>query len=257
MVERDGGDLQIVYGIDGRCGLSEQTLDHLHGYQGARPVRIGNGAYSQQQNDVWGVVLDSLYLHTKSRDRLDERVWQLARRQVEHALEHWREPDRGIWEVRGEPQHFTSSKLMCWVAADRGARLARIREDADAAARWQKAADEIHADICANALDARGVFCQHYDTTALDASLLLMPLLRFLPADDPRIRATVLAIARRADRGRAGAALPGHARPTTGWPARRARSPSARSGWCPRWPRSASTGGPGTCARRCCPTPAR
>ncbi len=96
-------------------------------------MRIGNGAYSQQQNDVWGVVLDSLYLHTKSRDRLDERVWQLARNQVEHALEHWREPDRGIWEVRGEPQHFTSSKLMCWVAADRGARLARIREDTDAA----------------------------------------------------------------------------------------------------------------------------
>ena len=195
VVERNGGDLQIVYGIDGRCGLSEQTLDHLHGYQGAKPVRIGNGAYSQQQNDVWGVVLDSLYLHTKSRDRLDERVWQLARRQVEHALEHWREPDRGIWEVRGEPQHFTSSKLMCWVAADRGARLARIREDTDAAARWQKAADEIHADICANALDGRGVFVQHYETKALDASLLLMPLLGFLPADDPRIRATVLAIA--------------------------------------------------------------
>ena len=109
--------------------LTEQTLKHLHGYQGAQPVRIGNDAYAQQQNDVWGVVLDSLYLHTRSRDRLDERVWQMARHQVEHALEHWREPDRGIWEVRGEPQHFTSSKLMCWVAADRGARLARIRED--------------------------------------------------------------------------------------------------------------------------------
>jgi alpha,alpha-trehalase len=195
VVEANGGDLQIVYGIDGRCGLGEQTLDHLHGYQGAKPVRVGNGAYNQQQNDVWGVVLDSLYLHTKSRDRLDERVWQLARRQVEHALEHWREPDRGIWEVRGEPQHFTSSKLMCWVAADRGARLARIREDSEAAARWQKAADEIHADICANALDERDVFCQHYNTKELDASLLLMPLLRFLPADDKRIRATVLAIA--------------------------------------------------------------
>src|SRR6202161_4377568 len=195
IVERDRGDLQIVYGIDGRCALTEQTLDHLHGYQGARPVRIGNGAFSQRQNDVWGVVLDSLYLHTKSRDRLDERVWQLARNQVEHALEHWRQPDRGIWEVRGEPRHFTSSKLMCWVAADRGARLARMREDAEAADRWQKAADEIHADICANALDARGVFCQHYETNELDASLLLMPLLRSRPATDPRIRATVLAIA--------------------------------------------------------------
>jgi GH15 family glucan-1,4-alpha-glucosidase len=119
----------------------------------------------------------------------------MAKHQVEHALEHWREPDCGIWEVRGEPQHFTSSKMMCWVAADRGARLARLREDPDTARMWQKAADEIHADICANALDERGVFCQHYGTTALDASVLLMPLLRFLPADDPRIKATVLAIA--------------------------------------------------------------
>jgi alpha,alpha-trehalase len=195
LVERDGGNLQIVYGIDGRCDLDEQLLEHLNGYQGARPVRIGNAAYEQEQHDVWGVVLDSLYLHTKSRDRLDDRVWRLARQQVEHALEHWREPDRGIWEVRGEPQHFTSSKLMCWVAADRGARLAVIREDLDMARIWRKAADEIHADICAHALDERGVFCQHYGTTALDASLLLMPLLRFLPPDDPRIRATVLTIA--------------------------------------------------------------
>jgi alpha,alpha-trehalase len=195
LVERDRGNMQIVYGIDGRRDLSEHTLKHLHGYNGAQPVRIGNEAYCQQQNDVWGVVLDSLYLHTRSRDRLDERTWQMARHQVEHALEHWREPDRGIWEVRGKPRHFTSSKMMCWVAADRGARLARIRDDPDAARRWQRAADEIHADICANAVDDRGVFCQHYETTALDASLLLMPLLRFLPADDPRIRATVLAIA--------------------------------------------------------------
>jgi alpha,alpha-trehalase len=195
LVERDGGDLQIMYGIDGTKELPEQLLEHLDGYQGARPVRIGNAAYSQQQNDVWGAVLDSLYLHTKSRDRLDERVWKLVRRQVEQALAHWHEPDRGIWEVRGEPQHCTSSKLMCWVAADRGARLARIREDADTARQWQKAAAEIHADICKNALDERGVFCQYYGTTALDASLLLMPLLRFLPSKDPRIRATVLAIA--------------------------------------------------------------
>jgi GH15 family glucan-1,4-alpha-glucosidase len=100
----------------------------------------------------------------------------------------------GIWEVRGEPKHFTSSKMMCWVAADRGARLAILRGDKDLARTWRKAADEIHADICANALDGRGVSVQHYDTTALDASLLLMPLLRFLPPDDPRIRATVLAI---------------------------------------------------------------
>ena len=195
LVERDGGDLQIVYGIDGARDLDERVLEHLNGYQGARPVRIGNAAYKQEQHDVWGVVLDSLYLHTKTRDRLDDRVWHLAKNQVEHALAHWREPDRGIWEVRGEPQHFTSSKMMCWVAADRGARLAVIRDDLDAARTWRKAANEIHADIIENALDDRGVFCQHYGTRALDASLLLMPLLGFLPPDDERIRATVLAIA--------------------------------------------------------------
>ena len=194
IVARDHEDLQIVYRIDGERDLEEQELPNLHGYQGARPVRIGNNAYSQRQNDVWGSVLDSLYLHAKSRDWLDDRVWKLARQQVEQALEHWREPDHGIWEVRGERKHFTSSKLMCWVAADRGARLARIREDKEHATLWQRAADEIHADICENALDERGVFCQHYDTTALDASLLLMPLVRFLPPDDKRIRDTVLAI---------------------------------------------------------------
>ena len=195
LVERDRDDLQIVYGIDGTRNLDEHHLDHLRGYQGARPVRIGNAAYSQRQNDVWGAVLDSLYLHTKSRDWLDERVWQMARLQVDQALAHWREKDRGIWEVRGDPQHFTSSKMFCWVAADRGARLARIRDEPAIAAQWQLAADEIKADIFTNALDDRGVFCQHYDTTALDASLLLMPLLRFLPPTDDRIKATVLAIA--------------------------------------------------------------
>jgi GH15 family glucan-1,4-alpha-glucosidase len=189
------GDLQIMYGIDGESRLDEQVLDHLSGYDGARPVRVGNGAYNQRQNDVWGVVLDSIYLHAKSRDHLPERMWPILKRQVEAAMAAWREPDRGIWEVRGDPKHFTSSKLMCWVAADRGARLAGLREDRASAERWQAAADEIHADICANALDERGVFTQHYETKALDASLLLMPLVRFLPPGDRRIRNTVLAIA--------------------------------------------------------------
>jgi GH15 family glucan-1,4-alpha-glucosidase len=187
--------LQIMYGVGGEAALPERTLDHLTGYDGARPVRVGNDAYHQDQHDVWGAILDSFYLHTKSRDQLPERIWPILVKQVETALANWRDPDLGIWEVRGEPKHFTSSKLMCWVAADRGARLAEIRGDLEFAARWQSAADEIKADICANALDGRGVFCQHYDTTALDASVLLMPLVRFLPPDDPRIRATVLAIA--------------------------------------------------------------
>jgi len=194
LAERDG-DLQIVYGIGGERDLTERELPHLSGYDGAQPVRMGNDAHRHRQNDVWGAVLDSVYLHARSRDRLDERFWPLVRNQVESALAHWREPDRGIWEVRGEPRHFTSSKVMCWVALDRGARLARVREAWDLADEWQAAAEEIQADICGHAVDERGVFTQHYDTDALDASMLLMPLVRFLPPDDPRIRATVLAIA--------------------------------------------------------------
>jgi GH15 family glucan-1,4-alpha-glucosidase len=119
----------------------------------------------------------------------------MLKRQVEAAIEHWREPDQGIWEVRGPAQHFTASKVLCWVAADRGSKLAELRGEEESAVRWREAAEEMHADICANGVDERGVFCQHYDTTALDASLLLLPLLRFLPPDDPRVRATVLAIA--------------------------------------------------------------
>jgi GH15 family glucan-1,4-alpha-glucosidase len=195
VAEAEEGRLQIMYGIDGRAKLDEQTLDHLTGYEGARPVRIGNGAYDQDQHDVWGALLDSIYLHTKSRDHLPDRVWPIIKKQVESAIENWREPDSGIWEVRGAPKHFTSSKLMCWVAADRGARLAAIRDDQRRSELWRAAADEIHADICENAVDSRGVFTQHYETEALDASVLLMPLVRFLPSEDPRIRSTVLAIA--------------------------------------------------------------
>jgi alpha,alpha-trehalase len=188
-------DLQIMYGVGGERDIAEQTLDHLTGYQGARPVRIGNAAHCQRQNDVWGVVLDAVYLYTKSRDHLAEDLWPVLKRQVEQAIEHWHEPDQGIWEARGPPRHYTSSKVMCWVACDRGARLARLHDEPDYAERWQKAADEIHADILANGLDERGVFVQHYDTTALDASVLLLPLVRFLPADDERLRRTVLAVA--------------------------------------------------------------
>jgi GH15 family glucan-1,4-alpha-glucosidase len=137
-----------------------------------------------------------VYIHTKNRDQLPESAWPVLVRQVEEAIEHWREPDRGIWEVRGEPQHFTSSKVFCWVACDRGVRLARLRDDTERAERWQEVADEIHADVCANGVDPEHRrFTQHYATTALDASALLMPLVRFLPADDERIRNTVLGIA--------------------------------------------------------------
>jgi GH15 family glucan-1,4-alpha-glucosidase len=187
--------LQVMYGLDGERVLDEHVLDHLEGYERARPVRVGNAAYKQEQHDVWGALLDSVYLHTRSRDSLDDRVWKILTRQVEEAIEHWREPDRGIWEIRGEPQHFTSSKMFCWVACDRGARLAELREDDERAEKWRAAADEIHADICEHGVDDRGVFVQHYGTNALDAALLLMPLMRFLPPDDDRVRDTVLAVA--------------------------------------------------------------
>ncbi|TAM72612.1 MAG: glycoside hydrolase family 15 protein [Chloroflexota bacterium] len=188
-------DLQVMYGVGGERDLTERIIERLHGYDGARPVRIGNDAFGQRQHDMWGAVLDSVYIHTKNRDRLDERIWPIMARQVEDALTHWREPDRGIWEVRGAPRHFTSSKVMCWVAADRGARLARLRDDATTAERWEAAAEEIRADVLAHGLDERGVFTQSYGSSALDASLLLLPLVRFLPADDPRVRATILAVA--------------------------------------------------------------
>ncbi len=187
--------LQVMYGIGGEKNLTESTLDHLTGYDDSRPVRIGNGAFNQQQHDVWGALLDSIYLHARSRDQLPEELWPIVKTQVEQAAAHWREPDRGIWEVRGEPQHFTASKIMCWVALDRGVRLAQLHDSHDMADRWQAVADEIHADVLANGVDERGVLVQRYGSTALDASLLLAPLLRFLPKQDPRIRNTVLAIA--------------------------------------------------------------
>ncbi|MBV9592821.1 MAG: glycoside hydrolase family 15 protein [Actinobacteria bacterium] len=188
-------ELQIMYGVGGEADLAEHELDHLSGYANSRPVRIGNAAHSQRQHDVWGALLDSAYLHSKTHDHMDGRIWPILGRQVDAALKHWREPDAGIWEVRGEPQHFTSSKIMCWVAADRGSRLASLIGHDAQAAQWSMAADEIKADILAHGVDERGVLTQHYGTTALDASLLLAPLLRFLPPDDPRIRSTVLAIA--------------------------------------------------------------
>jgi alpha,alpha-trehalase len=187
-------EMQIMYGIDGEKDLTESTLDHLTGYEGAKPVRIGNGAFDQRQNDVYGALLDSIYLHAKAHDKVPSGLWEIAAQQANRAMEVWREPDQGIWEARGEPKHYTSSKLMCWVALDRAARLAEtVRRPI--AETWKTEAEAIHADILEHGLSERGVFRQHYETDALDASVLLMPLVRFLPADDERVRATVLAIA--------------------------------------------------------------
>src|SRR5712691_11565417 len=170
------GSLQIMYGITGRKDLAESTLDHLKGYEGARPVRSGNGAYNQRQNDVFGAVLDSVYLHSKRRDHIPERLWPVLVDQGKCAAAVWREPDQGIWEARGKPQHYVSSKLMCWVALDRGARLAERRGNDDRAKQFEGIAQDVREDILAKGVDSRGVFRQHYDTDALDASTLLVPL---------------------------------------------------------------------------------
>jgi GH15 family glucan-1,4-alpha-glucosidase len=187
--------LQIMYGIGGEKDLTERTLDHLDGYGGAKPVRVGNGAFDQRQNDVWGALLDSIYLHEKAlRGTGTPADRQLIGEQVEAAIAAWPHPDQGIWESRGEPQHYVSSKLMIWVAVDRGARLARSVGNEDFAAKWEETAEQMREEILERGV-RDGVFRQHYDTDALDASTLLIPLLRFLPPDDPRVRSTVEAIA--------------------------------------------------------------
>ena len=190
----EDGSLQIMYGIDGRRDLTESTRDDLSGYAGAKPVRIGNGAFDQRQNDVFGAALDSILLHTRRSQRMPRRLWPLVESQAECATRVWREPDQGIWEARGAPQHYVSSKLMCWVAMDRAAKLAEIRGDGEARQKWADVAEEIKEDILTNGAKD-GILRQHYETDSLDASTLLAALFGFLPADDDRLKASVLAIA--------------------------------------------------------------
>jgi GH15 family glucan-1,4-alpha-glucosidase len=183
-----------MYGIDGRRDLTESVREDLSGYAGAHPVRIGNGAFDQRQNDVFGAALDSVMLHSRHSQRLPRRLWPLVEAQAECATAVWRQPDQGIWEARGEPRQYVSSKLMCWVALDRAAQLANIRGEDALAAGWAETAAEIKSDILQHGVDKRGVLRQHYETDALDASTLLAGIFGFLPGDDARLRATVLAI---------------------------------------------------------------
>jgi GH15 family glucan-1,4-alpha-glucosidase len=190
----DDGALQIMYGIDGRRDLTESTRDDLFGYAGARPVRIGNGAFDQHQNDVFGAALDSILLHTERSERLPRRLWPIVQAQAKCATKVWKNPDQGIWEARGEPQHYVSSKLMCWVALDRASRLAELRGDPDLQSKWGATAVEIREDIHDKGVRG-GVLRQHYDTDALDASTLLAAMFGFLPGGDEVLRKSVLAIA--------------------------------------------------------------
>jgi alpha,alpha-trehalase len=190
------GPLQIMYGIDGERELPEQKLDHLHGYDGAQPVRVGNDAYDQRQHDVWGMAMAAAALYFENAAaEIGPYAWDMLGKLVENALKVWKQPDRGIWEVRGKPRHFTASKVMCWVAVDRGSNLAKARGATEQADMWRAAATDMQADICANGVDDRGVFVQSYGSKALDAATLLVVIMGFLPPEDERVRATVLAIA--------------------------------------------------------------
>jgi alpha,alpha-trehalase len=191
----EDGALQIMYGIDGRRDLTESTREDLSGYAGASPVRIGNGAFDQRQNDVYGAALDAILLHTRRSQRLPRRLWPIIQAQAECATAVWREPDQGIWEARGDPKHYVSSKLMGWVAMDRAAQLAGMRGDKGREKTWRATAEEIRADILSNGVSEQGVLRQHYSTDALDASNLLAAIFGFLPPADERLRASVLAIA--------------------------------------------------------------
>ena len=187
--------LRVLYAVDGQDPPAEVELGHLTGYAGSRPVRAGNAASDQEQFDILGAIVDCVYQHAKTRDALSERAWRVVVEAVEVVLRRWRDPDQSIWEMRGKARHYTYTKVMCWVAADRGARLAVLRGDAALADRWRTAAKDIHADVCTNGVNKDGQFTQSYGSDNLDASLLLLPLLRFLPSQDERLRSTVLAIA--------------------------------------------------------------
>jgi len=194
----NGEDLQIMYGIRGERNLTEQELPHLSGYCDSRPVRIGNEAAQQKQLDIYGEVLDCMHIYRRQGgfeqcgETLDGPMWEMMCALVEYVCAHWQEPDSGIWEVRGGPRHFVYSKVMCWVALDRGIRAAQqLHLEADLL-RWCIVRDQIRVDILARGYNTTlGAFTQSYDDTALDAANLLLPLVGFIPPNDPRMRATV------------------------------------------------------------------
>jgi len=190
--------LQIMYGLGGERRLAEWEIPWLPGYEGSRPVRIGNGAVDQTQLDIYGEILDALY-HAQSHGLPPNQHGDaIARVVLTHLSRIWDQPDEGIWEVRGPPQHFTHSKVMAWVAFDRAVKIVEKRGGAAASEHWRRVRDRIHEDVCRKAFDpGLGSFVQAYGSKALDASLLLLPLVGFLPPEDPRITGTVEAIERR------------------------------------------------------------
>ena len=193
----DPDELQVIYDVTGASRLTELELDWLAGYEGSRPVRIGNAAVDQFQLDVYGEAVDALHLARVFGIESDPAGWSMERHLIEFVVNHWREPDEGIWEVRGPRRQFTHSKVLAWVALDRAVRAVEKFGLEGPVKRWRKARQEIHDDVCANGYDAeRNTFVQAYGEPQLDASLLMIPLVHFLPATDPRMRGTVEAIRR-------------------------------------------------------------
>ncbi len=191
----DESPLQIMYGIDGRRRLTEETLDHLEGYMGSKPVRVGNNAYGQLQLDIYGELFDAVYLYNKYGSPISYESWLSIQRFADWVCDNWQRKDEGIWEVRGSQQHFVYSKLMCWVAMDRALRLADKRSFPADRERWLKVRDNIYMDIMDKGWnESRDAFVQYYGSNSLDASNLIMPLVFFLSPNDPRLLKTIDAI---------------------------------------------------------------
>jgi alpha,alpha-trehalase len=190
----DDRPLQTLYRLDGTTPPQEIELSHLSGYDGARPVRVGNAAFEYSQHATWAALLDAAAAHARVRRRLDSTAWAMVTRQLAELRDRWREPDWGFWTRRGEPRHYTTSKVMCWVAAQRATRLADLRGRPEQAAEWRDTAAAISTEVLQRGVSEDGTFKEHFDSDELDASLLIIALVDFLPRNDERIRRTVLAI---------------------------------------------------------------
>jgi GH15 family glucan-1,4-alpha-glucosidase len=186
------GSLQVMYGIDGRHDLTEEVLNHLEGYCGSRPVRVGNEAHRQLQLDMYGELMDSVFLCNRDATPISWDFWSNLRRLLDWLAEHWQEPDNGIWEVRGGRHQFTYSNVMCWVAFDRALRIARDRSMPANWEGWQRVRDEIFEQVMQKAWDEKlNAFTQYYGSKAMDAANLLMPVVKFLGPADPRVIGTL------------------------------------------------------------------
>ena len=186
------GSLQIMYGIDGRHEMPEAVLENLEGYKGSAPVRIGNGAANQLQLDIYGELMDAIYLFNKYGTPISYGLWVSLQPLLDWVCANWDKPDMGIWEVRGEPQHFIYSKIMCWVALDRGIRLAEKRSFPSNSDHWRKVRDRIYTEVMTRGWNRElQSFVQYYEATSLDASNLIMPLVFFVSPQDPRMQATL------------------------------------------------------------------